>query len=73
MNGLIGSQIVVVLMNRVLSDGSVSWSYVNGRNYPYKLLIKLNLYTSVQLVVDPPQFPHGLHNLYSGPDLTYPE
>ena len=30
------SQIVVVLVNRVLSDRSVDWPQVRGRNYPEK-------------------------------------
>ena len=30
------SQIVVILVNRVLSDRSVDWPQVRGRNYPEK-------------------------------------
>ena len=45
------SQIVVVLANRVLSDGSVNWPHVIRRSYPQKpvLLYFLSLDSSLRV------------------------
>ena len=37
------SQIFVMPVNSMLSDGSVTWSYVSGRNHPQKLVMGRHL------------------------------
>ena len=41
------SQIVVILMNRVLSDRLVNWPCVSGWNYPKMLVMVLSLHDNL--------------------------